>query len=40
MYENKGDEFEKRVVSKSDDELGFVAIKEENPRKEIREEMP
>lgn len=33
LYANDDDELDERVLSESDDELGFVAIKEESPKK-------
>lgn len=38
LYANEDDESKERVQSESDDELGFVAIKEDDLDKEIREE--
>lgn len=38
LYANEDDESEERVHNESDDELGFVAIKEESSEIEIREE--
>ena len=38
MYTNEDDESDERVQSESDDELGCVAIKEENHEIDVKEE--
>ena len=38
MYANDDDELDERVLSESDDELGCVAIKDESPKKYVRQE--
>ena len=38
LYANEDEEYDEREHSKSDDELGFMAIKEDNLDQEIREE--
>ena len=38
LYANEDEEFEERVQSESDDELGFIAIKEDDFDNKIREE--
>lgn len=38
LYANEDDESDERVQSESDDELGFLFIKEENPKIEVTDE--
>ena len=38
LYANEDEEFDEKGQSESDDELGFVAIKEDDLDREIREE--
>lgn len=38
MYANEEEEFDEKGQGESDDELGFVVIKEDDLDKEIREE--
>ena len=33
MYPNEEDDFDEQAICASDDEIGFVAIKEESPKK-------